>query len=104
MIRTLILASAAAALTAPAFAENSVAPAADQAAPAADQAASARAQLDQTSGALQARQHLVRQGYVNVSSLDKDANGRWVGTAQKDGKTVYVAIKLPIVPGTAATN
>lgn len=97
MIRALIIASAAIAITAPAFAEV-------PAAPNAESASAARAQLNQVSAALQARQHLVRQGYVNVSTLDKDANGRWVGTAQKDGKTVYVAIRLPVVPDAPQSN
>lgn len=39
-----------------------------------------------------ARQHLMRQGYTNVSALVKDANGRWVGSGTKDGRTVAVAV------------
>jgi hypothetical protein len=42
----------------------------------------------------QARQHLMHLGYANVSSLEKDVNGRWVGTATKDGKTVGVAVQV----------
>ena len=39
-----------------------------------------------------ARQHLMRQGYTNVSALVKDAHGRWVGSGTKDGRTVAVAV------------
>lgn len=53
-----------------------------------------QAVLDSTSGAMEARQHLVRQGYINISDLQKDADGRWTGTASKDGKTLVVAIDL----------
>ncbi|PPC85595.1 MAG: hypothetical protein CTY31_10120 [Hyphomicrobium sp.] len=45
-------------------------------------------------GEQEARQHLVRQGYTNVSELSKDDDGRWTGTAMKDGKTNFVAIDL----------
>jgi hypothetical protein len=41
-----------------------------------------------------ARQHLMHQGYTHVSQLAKDANGKWVGTATKDGKTVVVAVQV----------
>lgn len=39
-----------------------------------------------------ARKHLMQQGYTNVSELVKDASGKWVGSATKDGKTVPVAV------------
>ncbi len=39
-----------------------------------------------------ARQHLMRQGYTNVSALVKDANGKWIGSGTKDGRTVPVAV------------
>ncbi|NOT69788.1 MAG: hypothetical protein HOP09_00495 [Hyphomicrobium sp.] len=97
MIRILTLAAAATAFAAPVFA-------ADAAAPASEAAPQIRAHLNATSAALQARQHLVRQGYVNVSDLEQDALGRWSGTASKDGKTVIVAIKLPAVTAAAASN
>ena len=67
-----------------------------------DSASLAQQQLAATSAALQARQHLVRQGYVHVSTLEQNANGVWTGTALKDGKSVIVGIKLPVIP--AATN
>ena len=90
MIRSFAIAAAAFAFSAPALA-------ADSAAPASDSTSVAKQQLAYTSAALQARQHLVRQGYINVSELEQDASGRWTGTALKDGKTVIVGIKLPAV-------
>jgi hypothetical protein len=42
----------------------------------------------------QAREHLMRTGYANVSALEKDENGRWIGTATKDGKTRAVAVEI----------
>jgi hypothetical protein len=97
MIRALVLAAAAVALTAPAFAE-------DAATANTETDAAIRAQLAFESQALQARQHLVRQGYVNVSMLEKDMNGLWTGTALKDGKLVIVAIKLPVAVPAPVTN
>ena len=41
-----------------------------------------------------ARKHLMQQGYTNVSELTKDAQGKWVGSATKDGKTVPVAVDV----------
>jgi protein-disulfide isomerase len=88
MIRSLVIAAAAAALSAPALANES-------AAPAQDSSAVATQQLAQLSAEDQARKHLVSQGYTAVSHLEKDADGRWTGTATKDGKIVIVAIKVP---------
>ena len=42
----------------------------------------------------QARQHLMHLGYTNVSGMQKDADGKWVGTATKDGKTIAVAVDI----------
>ena len=39
-----------------------------------------------------ARQHLMRRGYTNISALVKDSNGKWVGSGTKDGRTVPVAV------------
>ena len=41
-----------------------------------------------------ARKHFVQLGYTNVSELVKDADGKWVGSADKDGKTVVVAVDV----------
>ena len=41
-----------------------------------------------------ARRHLMQQGYTTVSELVKDAQGKWVGSATKDGKTVPVAVDV----------
>jgi hypothetical protein len=49
----------------------------------------------------QARNHLSRLGYTNISELTKDANGAWRGSANKNGKSMTVAID---VKGTVATN
>lgn len=76
MIRAVtIMAVAASGLSASAFAEP--AKTADQ--PKADYSAALKAE----SGAQEARQHLLRQGYTNVSELAKDEDGRWTGTAMK---------------------
>jgi hypothetical protein len=40
----------------------------------------------------QAREHIAKSGYASVSSLTKGDDGIWRGTAQKDGKTVRVAL------------
>lgn len=64
----------------------------------------ANATLSETAAQLSARQHLVRQGYINVSTLEKDDYGRWSGTAQKDGKTVIVAIDLRRMPDAGAAK
>ncbi len=87
MIRAVtIMAVAASGLSASAFAE----PAKPVEQPQADHSASLKSQ----SGAQEARQHLLKQGYTNVSELAKDEDGRWTGTATKDGKTIFVAIDL----------
>ena len=49
----------------------------------------------------QARNHLARLGYTNISELTKDENGAWRGAAMKDGKTIMVGID---VKGNVATN
>jgi hypothetical protein len=36
----------------------------------------------------------MQKGYTNVSELVKDAQGKWVGSATKDGKTVLVAVDV----------
>ena len=56
---------------------------------------------DNVFGAREARAHLLHIGYTNVSDLHKDAHGNWAGTAQKDGKTVPVAVGVrPVAPTT----
>ena len=51
----------------------------------------------------QARQHLLHLGYSEVSPLEQDATGKWVGTASKDGKKVVVAVDVKR-PAATATN
>jgi putative membrane protein len=50
----------------------------------------------------QAQSRLENQGYTNVTALQKDANGVWRGTAQKDGRTqqVWVDYKGNVGAGT----
>jgi putative membrane protein len=40
----------------------------------------------------QAREHIAKSGYASVSPLTKGDDGIWRGTAQKDGRTVKVAL------------
>ena len=40
----------------------------------------------------QAREHIAKSGFANVSALAKDAHGVWRGKATKDGRTVDVAL------------
>ncbi|MEQ1651326.1 MAG: hypothetical protein ABL897_02445 [Hyphomicrobium sp.] len=97
MIRILSLAAVAAVVAGPAIAADAV-QSKTETAPAVS------AYLSDTAAALQARKHLVSQGYINVSTLEKDSRGLWTGTATKDGKTTIVAIKLPVVPAVAPSN
>jgi hypothetical protein len=43
---------------------------------------------------LAAVEHLKMRGYTNISGLAKDAQGRWAGSATKDGKTFQVAVDM----------
>jgi hypothetical protein len=85
---TALAAMAAATLSAPAFAAEP-ATTAD-----ANAAAALSTALSQATAARQAQIALVNQGYTNVSELGRDDNGRFVGTAVKDGKTVLVSIDM----------
>ena len=53
------------------------------------------AKLSVAANAEQARKLLQSQGYTNVSELSRDSNGRWTGTAMKNGERKLVAIALP---------
>lgn len=55
------------------------------------------------SAANQAKLILAKQGYVNVAITGRDDDGRYTGTAFKDGKTLLVAVDLP-KPQAPATN
>lgn len=50
--------------------------------------------------AQQARQHLARLGYTNISDLQRDTHGNWAGIAFKDGRAVPVAVGVK--PGAQA--
>ncbi|HMN36967.1 MAG TPA: hypothetical protein PKD49_04535 [Hyphomicrobium sp.] len=52
-------------------------------------------QLKASYEAKQAHNILAHQGYVAISELERDNDGRWVGTAVKDGKTIFVGVALP---------
>ena len=52
-------------------------------------------ELETLHEAKQAHNILAHQGYVSISDLERDINGRWVGTAMKDGKTIFVGVALP---------
>lgn len=54
--------------------------------------------------AKQAHNILASRGFVNISALDRDEDGRWAGTAIKDGKTIFVAVELPKPPVADVTN
>ncbi len=86
MTRALIVGTlAAAAFAAPALAADTVQEA----------KAAFGAELVQAHQARQAQHILARQGYVAISELEQVAGGRWIGTAQKDGKTLIVGVTLP---------
>lgn len=78
----------------------------EAAAPAADSAAVTEylADLSKAANANQVRDMLVAKGYTNVSGLVLDEQGRWTGTATKDGKTVAVSVALPHGAGATSTN
>lgn len=52
-------------------------------------------ELKSINDAKQAQNILAHRGYVAISDLERDADGRWVGTAIKDGKTIFVSVALP---------
>lgn len=62
------------------------------------------AELSNAAAAHQAQLVLASQGYVNVAISGRDDDGRWTGTAWKDGKTVLVAVALPKPEGPVVTN
>lgn len=62
------------------------------------------AELADAQTAKQAQRILAGQGYINISALNRGENGRWTGTAQKDGKSIFVAVVLPSPKTVAATN
>lgn len=52
-------------------------------------------QLAAHANANHVRRMLAAKGYSQVSDLNRTADGRWTGTAIKDGKLVYLAVILP---------
>jgi hypothetical protein len=63
-----------------------------------------RAELDLTADQLQAHKLLLSQGYTVISSLEPVSNGRWIGTALKNGKTLIVGVNLPKPRPVAISN
>ena len=61
----------------------------------ADTVATHSAQLTVAANVEQVRKLLLSQGYTNVSELSRDANGRWTGTATKNGQKKIVSVALP---------
>jgi hypothetical protein len=61
------------------------------------------AALNHAASATAARKILIGRGYTQVSDLTRHEDGRWTGTAMKDGKVVMVGVALPIAPP-SATN
>lgn len=62
------------------------------------------AQLTANANAQQVRNLLRAKDYTNISELRRDENGRWTGTAVKDGKTTVVSVQLPGKPAKPQTN
>ena len=86
------------ALAGGAFAQNTAVPAANQhastpaiASPNVNNPGAPVAGANSFTGA-QAKFHIEKAGYSNVSRLIKDKNGIWRGTATKDGQNVNVAL------------
>lgn len=61
-------------------------------------------ELTNEATAKQIRLQLAHQGYVGISPFMRDRDGRWVGTAAKDGKTKIIAVVLPRVAPQPLTN
>lgn len=95
MIRTFLLAAAlTAGLALPALAGDQ--PTAEP--------AEFTAGLTRAAHANAARQILIARGYTQVSDLTRGEDGRWTGTAMKDGRIVMVGVELPVNASPAATN
>ena len=62
------------------------------------------AQLSANANAEQVRKLLVAKDYKNVSRLNRDEDGRWTGTAFKNGQKTFVSVYLPTKLTTPATN
>lgn len=54
--------------------------------------------LDNVAMGQQIRTMLMRNGFTHVSTLARDPEGRWEGTAMKNGKTRWVAVLFPPAP------
>jgi hypothetical protein len=100
MIRSFALAAAlCSGFTMAAFAADTAVPQADSS------SASFTAGLNYVASEQTARKILIGRGYTQVSDLTRSEDGRWTGTAMKDGKVVMVGVDLPPKPAQQpATN
>lgn len=101
MIRSMTLAAMlAAGLSAPALAAD---PATGSSADSAS-VSQYLAELGKAANANEVRKLLQAKGYTNVSNLSQDESGRWLGTAEKDGKLVNVGVSIPPRSDSAPTT
>lgn len=54
--------------------------------------------LDNAAMSQQIRTQLMANGFTHVSAMSRGPEGRWEGTAMKNGKVVAVAVLFPPVP------
>jgi hypothetical protein len=92
MTRIMLIALAAAGLSAPAFAEDAAQSNTGVT------AATVTAELANAANSEQARVQLAHQGFTGISPLYRGEQGHWMGTAVKDGRTVIVSVLLPQAP------
>jgi len=62
------------------------------------------AHLTAKANAEQVRKLLAAKNYKNVSRLDRDQDGRWTGTAFRNGQKTFVSVYLPTKQNLPATN
>jgi hypothetical protein len=61
--------------------------------------------LDNAATGEQVRLQLMHNGFTHVSAIKRQEPNRWVGTAEKNGKKLVVAVLLPhIASPTPATD
>lgn len=68
------------------------------------QQAAFNAQLSVNANAEQVRKLLIAKNYKNVSRLNRDEDGRWTGTAVKNGQKTFVSVYLPPKQTAPVTN
>jgi hypothetical protein len=61
--------------------------------------------LDNAATGEQVRLQLIHNGFTHISAIKREEPNRWVGTAEKNGKKLFVAVLLPhIASQTPATD